>query len=182
MVNWTVQHDGPDHLELRSLYAGLHDANLERDLGVGSELHRRCLTAAIPMRNPYCSRATAYSCNPCGEPLLQPSRGLQLQSLWRVPTAAEPRPPAAIPMESPYCSCELTRPALAARRLLTEIAGLRPPGSAPSTRRGERGGHADGGGAGGNGRPRECPRECANVSLDVWSCPSGDCSLVMPLF
>ena len=30
------------------------------------------------------------------------SRGLQLQSLWRVPT--ESRPTAATPVESPYCA------------------------------------------------------------------------------
>ena len=36
-----------------------------------------------------------YSCSPYGEPL-------QLQSLWRAPTAA-------VPMDKPYCSCMLTR-------------------------------------------------------------------------
>ena len=68
------------------------------------------LTAAIPVENPYCG-VTACSCHPYGEPLLR-SHGLQLQSLWRTPTA-ESRLTAAIPMENPYCSCKLTRVRLA---------------------------------------------------------------------
>ena len=90
------------------------------------------------------------------------SRCLQLQSPWRVPTAAVRTHPhrrdralgaltAAVPMESPYCSCKLTRPALGAAQVRRDSA----PGRA------EAGGGGRGGddtGADGVGRVRRSDR------------------------
>ena len=90
-------------------------------------LHRRATTrrqsrlshpGCVPLLLSNAQRDSALEAGGIGA--VKVSRGLQLQSLWRIPTAAvsqhhgpsESWPTAAIvPMKNPYCSCKLTLPA-----------------------------------------------------------------------